>query len=63
MKETKINRTARKPRNSQWGNLNVIRTERGTLLVDNKNPDIKRFFPNEEFKKNNRKKPMQKHGA
>ena len=64
MKETKINRTERKPRrNSQWGNLNVIRTKRGILLVDSKNPDNKRFFLNEEFKKSSKKKQTQKQGV
>lgn len=63
MKTTKFNRTERKPRNSQWGNLNVIRTKRGILLVDSKNPDNKRFFLNEELKKSNKKKQTQKQGA
>lgn len=42
--------------NRQWGNLSVIKTKRGILLVDQKNPDNKRFFLNENLKRNNRKK-------
>ena len=61
MKTNKNNRNER--RNTQWGNLTVIKTKRGILLVDSKNPDLKRIYPNEEFKKNNRKKAVQKHGA
>lgn len=46
----------RNRRNNQWGNIQVIRTKRGILLVDNKNPDTKKFFLNEDLKKNNRKR-------